>query len=156
MRSSLSGANGSVAITWTRNTAQPPPVSNKQSYMKRKLVLELAAEASLTLGVIASAMGAGGGDFAIDRVSIWAKPTTLFASATFACNSSTLMTSASAIDLLEVIDSGTGTSRPGVVFTVPAQRRIFWGKSSSDTAVVASCSGAPATYHVDVTQLVSS
>jgi hypothetical protein len=156
MRPASTGANGSTSIMWMRNTAQPPPVSNKQSYIKRKLVLELNDQTSLKISDISTAMGNGGGDFCVDRISIWAKPTTLFASATFTCNSSVLMTSSGALDSLEVVDSGSGTSRPGVIFNVPVQRRLFYSKSTSDTTVVATCAGVPATFHVDVTQYVSS
>jgi len=158
-RSSRSSrANGSAdgtTVKWTKNTAQPPPVSNKQSYLKRKLVIDLAAGTALKVSDLSSAMSSGGGDFLIEKISIWAKPTSVFGAATFGANVSVLMTSSGAADSLEVVDSGTGTSRPGVVFTVPKQRAQIFSKSTSDTQVLASCVGADATYHVDVIQYVS-
>jgi len=156
--SRTSRANGSAdgtTIKWTKNTAQPPPVSNKQSYMRRKLVIELAAGTPLKISDISSAMSSGGGDFLIEKISIWAKPTTNFGSATFVANAGVLLTSSAAADSVEVVDSGTGTSRPGVVYTIPKQRAHIFSKSTSDTQFVASCSGADATFHVDVIQYVS-
>jgi hypothetical protein len=153
--SPLGGVNGATSVVWTRNTPQPPPVSNKQSYVKRKLVVDLAAGTALKVGDVSTAMGAGGGDFYIDKISVWAKPATIFGSATFTCNSQNLMTSSGALDPIEVVDSGTGTNRPGVCFVVPSQRRQVYSKSTSDTTVLVSTAGADATYHVDVTQYIS-
>lgn len=157
-RSSRTQANGSAnssIIMWRKNTPQPPPVSNKSSYVKRKLVIDLAAGAGLKISDLSTAMASGGGDFFIEKISIWAKPATIFGAATFTAIASVLMTGAGAAEQVEVVDSGTGTSRPGVVYSVPKQRAAIFSKSTSDTQVIASCAGADATYHVDVVQYIS-
>jgi len=144
-----------MAIMWRKNTPQPPPVSNKSSYIRRKVVVELAAGTGLKVSDLSSAMSSGGGDFFIEKISIWAKPATVFGSATFTAIANVLMASSGAAESVEVVDSGTGTNRPGVVYIVPRQKAQVFSKSTSDTQILATCSGADATYHVEVLQYIS-
>jgi hypothetical protein len=147
-------ANGASAmvLSWRTGSAQPPAFSNRSSYVNRKIVFDIAAAGSMKIGDIATALGSGG-DFTIKKISCWGTPATVFGSTTFIGYAGNLLSGATAADIVTVTDSGTGTNRPSVVYTVPPQRAIIFNRDTAATTLVVD-SNTAATFHVDVQQYV--
>jgi len=145
----INGASASV-LSWRTGSAQPPAVSNKASYINRKIVFDIAAAGSVKVGDVASALGSGG-DFIVKKISCWGAPGTVFGSTTFSGYAGNLLAGATAADIVTVTDSGTGTNRPSVVFTVPPQRSIVFNRDTAATTLIVDSTTA-ATFHVEVQQ----
>jgi len=147
------GASASMLMTWTRGPNQPPPVSNRQSYVRRRVVIELAAAGIVKSGDVATALGSGG-DYAVEKISCWGTPTSLFSSTTFTAYPGVLLDGATVADPVVVTDSGSANSRPSVVYRIPPQKSVVFNRDTGGTLNFVEANTA-ATYHVDVLQYTS-
>jgi len=147
------GASASMLMTWTRGSNQPPPVSNRQSYVRRRVVLELTGPGIVKSGDVSTALGSGG-DFAVERISCWGNPTTMFSSTTFTAYPGVILDGATVADPVVVTDSGSANSRPSVVYRVPPQRAVVFNRDTGGTLNFVEANTA-ATFHVDVLQYTS-
>lgn len=123
--------NQKLSITWVNCPSQPPPVSNKYVWVKRRVVITKAVTAGtstftyVNTGDVATALTGVSGDYTIYKAHAWFAPTGgtaggIFAGATFRVQTNNMILAGSgAVPVAEVIDYGTGTSMPGVSFKTP-------------------------------------
>lgn len=150
------GSGNGTFISFRRGPKQPAPISNARSVVTRVVQITKVANANLTIGDVATALGAGG-DFAIQNITGFSVPADaagIFASSIFTVNGSLILTGSSNADDVSVQDSGTADSRASVNFSVPKQRSVIFNRNTSDTTAAAICTTA-CLWHVRVIQFVA-
>lgn len=123
--------NQKLAITWIKCPDQPPPVSNKYVWLKRRVVITKSVAAGtstytyITNGDVATALTGVTGDYWVQKAHLWFAPNggtagTIFPGVTYRVQTNNMILAGSgAVPVAEVTDYGTGTSMPGASFKNP-------------------------------------
>lgn len=119
--------NQKLSITWVKQPGNPPPITNKYVWVKRRVYVVKPVTASTTTGLftgdISSALTGVSGDFSVRKVNAWFAPTTgVSVGATFTVKTKDLIDATGTLPDAIVNDFGTGTSLAGVAFKAPLTR----------------------------------
>jgi len=123
---------------------------------QRVVGITKSTSGNLTIGDISSALGSGG-DFVIKSMTGWGTPSdvgSIYGTSSFVAHGTTLMTGASAQDVVQVQDAGTSDSRPAIRFNVPPSRVNWFSRDTASSVVVGECT-TPVLWHVQVLQFVA-
>lgn len=154
--------NQKLSITMDNCPSNPPPVSNKYRWVKRRVTLTVAistgTSSTLTVGQIATALTGVTGDYNIRKVRAWYLPDSgVFPTATFTVYTKNLIDATGTLPDAVITDHGTGTSPPKIGYKVPLARNKNY---EYDTASAVDVMGVSAgtgrmVCHVTVMQCIS-